>query len=109
MHRVAEWIKNRRNVTVDPVRMHPHVAHRQRNIFRERAWPVHTHALRVRAQMSAPRQTISAMPANYMPLAADDLAGEKILHVRTHFHDLPHELMPDHQGHRYGFPCPLVP
>ena len=40
------------------------------------------------------------MPADDMPLAADDFAGEKVLDLRPDLDDLADELMPDDHGNR---------
>src|SRR5580698_9423260 len=63
----------------------------------------------MRAQMPAPRQTIAAASTHYMTFAADDIAGMKIVDIRSRLDDLAHELMPDRHRHRNGALRPVVP
>ena len=67
----------------------PDIRHRQRDVFRERARPVHPHAHRVRAQVPPPRQAVPAPPANHVPFAAHQIAREEIHDVRAGLHDPP--------------------
>src|SRR5580692_5137929 len=59
--------------------------------------------------MAPPRQTIAAPAADYVTLAADDIAGEEIVDIRAHFDDFAYELVPDRHGHRDGALRPLIP
>src|ERR1039458_6329426 len=100
MHGVAERIEDRRHVEWNAFVMAPDVGHRKRDEFRKRARPVHAHALGMRAQMAPAGETVAAAAADYMALAADEIAREEVRNVGADFHDLPHEFVPD--GHRYG-------
>ena len=65
--------------------------------------------LRVLAQVPAAGQAIAAAAADDVSLAADDLAGVKILDVRADLDDFADELMADDHRHRDGLLRPGVP
>ena len=98
VHGVAEGIENGGDIEVDAVMMPPDVGHGQRDVFGERAGPVHAHALRVRAQVAPAGQAIAAAAADHVAFAADDIAGEEIGHVGADLDDLAHEFVADHQA-----------
>ena len=81
MHRIAEGIEDGRNFMVDAGVMPPDICHRQRDQFGKRAGPIHAHALRICTEMTPACETIAAAPADQMPFTADDIAGEKVVHV----------------------------
>src|SRR4051794_24948921 len=89
--------------------MHPNVRHRQGQIFRKGSGPIDADAFGVSAEMTAARQAIAAMPANHMTLAAYELAREEIFYIRTDLNDFADKFVTDNQGHRDGFPRPIVP
>ncbi len=89
--------------------MLPHVHHRQHDVFGEGAGAIHSHALRVRAQVAPPGQTIAAAPADHVPFPADQIAGMKIGDVGADFHDFSAEFVPDDQRHVNRVLRPLIP
>ena len=109
VHRVAERIENRGDVEIDSRSMTPDVGHRQDDIFGERARPVHADAHGMRAQMPSAGETIAAASAHHVAFAADNIAGMKIVDVRSHFDDFAHEFMTDRHGNRNGALRPIVP
>ena len=62
----------------------PDVGHRQRDIFGERARPVHAHAHGVRAQVAPSGETVAAAAADHVAFAADHVAREEVGHVGAH-------------------------
>ncbi len=106
---VAERIENRGYVFVDRLRVHPHVGHRQGEVLGESSRAIDADALREGAKMAAAGEAVATPPAHDVPLAAHDLAGEKIGDVRTDFHDLADELVTDHHRHGNGLGGPRVP
>ena len=109
VHGIAKRIEDRRNLLVDLRIMPPDVRHRQRDKLRKRSRPIHPDAQRMRAQMPPPRQTVPAPPAGHMALAAHNVARIKIIHIRSHRHNLADKLMPNRHRHRNGLLRPLVP
>ena len=89
--------------------MPPYIRHRQRDVFGESARPVHTHALRIRAQMPASGEAVPALSANDVAFAAHDVAGRKTADIRPDFNDLTDKLVPDDQPNRYRLSRPAVP
>src|SRR5258708_26658337 len=88
VNRISEMIEDRSDLTRDGARVLPYVHHRQDNVFGERARAVHSHALRVRAQVTPSGETIAATPAYNVPLTTDKVAGVKICHVGSDFDNL---------------------
>ena len=109
VNRISEGIENRGDFARDGARVLPDVHHRQDDVLGERARAVHSHALRVRAQVAPPRETIAAAPADHVPFPADQIAGMKIRHVGSDFDNLSAEFMPDDQRHVNGGARPIVP
>jgi hypothetical protein len=109
MDGVAERVENCRNLTRDCWGMPPNIRHRQRDVFGECARPVDADALRVGAQMPPPRQAISALPANDVAFAADDVARRKSADVRSDLNDFTDKFMADDEADRDGLPRPFVP
>src|SRR5277367_6407611 len=89
--------------------MPPDIGHRQRDEFSERSGPIDANAGCVRTQMPSPRQTIAAASTCDMPLTAHDVAGIKVVDVRSDLDDLSDKFMSDGHRHRNGLLCPLVP
>ena len=89
--------------------MLPDVGHRQGDVFGERAVAVDADALRMRAEVAPARHAVAAAPADQMPLAADEIAGMKVVDVSADLDDLADELVPDHQRDRDGALRPGVP
>ena len=109
MHRVAEGIEDGRDLMVDAGVMPPDVGHWQRDEFGECAGTVHANALRISAQMPSSGKAVAAAAADHMPFAADDIAGEKVVDVRTDGNNLADKLMTDGHGHGDRLLRPLVP
>src|SRR5258708_22348332 len=109
VNRISERIEDRSDLTRDGARVLPYVHHWQDNVFGERACAVHSHALRVCAQVTPACETVAAPPAYDVPLPADKIAGVKIRHVGSHFDNLPAEFMPDDKWHVNFGPRPIVP
>src|SRR5580765_431705 len=59
--------------------------------------------------MTPAREAVSAMAANDMAFAADNLPGKKVFHVGTNLNDLADELVADDHRHRNGLLRPIVP
>src|SRR5437773_12274737 len=89
--------------------MPPYIRHRQRDVFGERARPVHTHALGMCAQVPASGEAVPALAANHVTLAAHDIAVRKAADIRPGFNDLADKLVPDDQPNRYRLSRPVVP
>jgi hypothetical protein len=109
VHRVAEWVEDRRNVSVDRRLVVPDVRHRQRDELGERAGPVHADPGGVVAEVAPACHAVPASAAHDVSLAADEVAGAEVAHVRPDVHDLADELVPDHEGNRHRLLGPLVP
>src|SRR5213075_854391 len=90
-------------------RVDPHVGHRQGEVLGESSRAIDADALRERAKMSPAGEAIATPPAHDVPLAAHDLAGEKIGDVRTDLDDLADELVADDHRHGNGLGRPRVP
>src|SRR5256885_2656098 len=80
VRRVAKRIENGSDIAVNTIRVNPDIRHGKRQIFRECARTIDTDAHGIRAEMTAARETISAVAANDMAFAADNLTGKKVLH-----------------------------
>ena len=109
VNRISKGIEDRGDFVRDRLRVLPDIHHRQDNIFRERARPVHADALRVRAQVAPPGQTIAAAPADDVPFPADQIPGMKVGHVRADFDNLSAEFVPDYERHMDRGSRPVVP
>src|SRR5580698_5472111 len=59
--------------------------------------------------MPASRQTIAAAAAHHVPLAAHDVAGMKIVHIRPGLLDFADEFVADRHGDGYGALRPFIP
>ena len=66
-------------------------------------------ALGVRAEVAAPGHAVAAAPADEVALAADEVAGVKVVDVAADLDDLADELVSDDQRHRHGALRPGVP
>ena len=106
---VAERVEDRGDVLVDPGPVVPDVRHRQRDQLGEGARPLHAEPDRVRAQVPPPGHAVAAAAADDVALAADDVAGMEVAHVRADLDDLAHELVPDHERHRDRLLRPGIP
>ena len=109
VHGVAEGIEDRGDVEVDARRVLPDVRHRQRDVLGERARAVDADALGVGAEVPAPGHAVAAAAAHEVPLAADDVAGREVVHVRADRDDLADELVADDHRHRDRALRPGVP
>ena len=109
VHRVAEGIEDGRHFAGRCRDVPPDIGHGQRNQFGEGPGAVDAHALRRSAQMPPPGQAVAAAAAHHVALAADDVAGIEVVHVRSDGDDLAHELMADRHGHGNRLLRPLVP
>ncbi len=69
-------------------------------ILGERAGPIDADALGVLAQMPPAGEAVAAAAADDVALAADDVAGVKVVDVRADLDDLADELVAD--DHRHG-------
>src|SRR5205814_8479525 len=87
----------------------PYVRHRQRNVFRKGARPVHSDAFGIRAKVAASGEAVAAAPANNVPLATDNLAGKEIRNVGADLHDFTHKLVSYHHWNGDGLFRPGVP
>src|SRR5579859_6112529 len=87
MNCIAKGIEDRRHLLVDTGMVPPDVGHRQGDIFGKRAGAIHPYTLRIGAEMPPAGHAVTATSADYVPLAADDVAGIKIVHIRP---DLDH-------------------
>jgi hypothetical protein len=59
--------------------------------------------------MPPSRQAVSALSANDVAFAADDVAGCKSADVRPDLNDFTDKFMADDQADRYGLPRPFIP
>src|SRR5882757_8546227 len=89
--------------------MPPVIAHRQRDKLREGARTIHTHARRKGAEVAASGKTVAAAPTGDMSFAADNIAGMKVVYIRSNLDDLTNKLVADHHRHRNRLLRPLVP
>ena len=99
MDGIAEWIEYCRRFKIHFCAVPPDIAHRQHNIFREGSIPVNADTHGVRAEVPPPGQTIATPPADYVTLAAHNIAGTKVLPIRSHLDNLTHKFVADDQGH----------
>jgi len=109
VHRVAERVEDGGHVAVDGRVVVPDVGLRHRHVLREGAGTVDADALGAGAQVPAAGQTVSALAADDMPLAADHLAGEEVGDVGADRRHVDDELVADHHRHRDGLLGALVP
>ena len=63
----------------------------------------------MRTQVPTPGEAVPAVPADDVSLAANDLAGEEVLDLRSDLDDLADELMPHDHRHRDRLLRPRVP
>ena len=89
--------------------MLPDVGHRQGDVLGESAGAVDADALCMRAEVTPARHAVAAAPADQMPLAADEIAGMKVVDVTADLDNLADELVADHQRDRDGALRPGVP
>ncbi len=106
---VSEWIEDGGHVQIDVFLVAPDVGHRHGDVVGERAGPIHAHALGVRAEMAAASETIAAAAAHHVSFAADDVAGVKVVDVRSGGDDFADEFVADHQRNRDRALRPGVP
>src|SRR5207244_8015804 len=78
-------------------------------VLGEGAGAVDADALGVFAQVATAGQAVAAVPADDVPLAADDLTGAEILDARADLDDPADELVADHERHRDGLLRPGIP
>jgi len=71
---LAEPIEDRRDLAIDAGALVPDVRDQHRDQLGERARTVDTDALRVRAEVTPPRQAVATAPADDVPFGADDVA-----------------------------------
>ena len=109
MHRIAERIEDRRHIAVDIGGVVPDIRHRQGEILRKGARPVHAHALRRLAEVAAAGETVAAATADDMPFPRHDVAREEVVHIGADGDDLADELVPDRHRHGNRFLGPGVP
>ncbi len=109
VHSVAEGIEDGRHLAVDAMVVPPDIGHGQRDQFGKGPCAVHPHTLRRSAEMPPSGQAVAAAPADHMPLATDDIAGEKVVDIRPDCDDLAHKLMPHRHGHWNRLLRPLIP
>src|SRR5947207_11120866 len=109
MHRVAEGIEDGGNLQRDRLRMLPHTHHGYHDVFGKSPRQVHAHALSVSAEVAAPGKAVAAASADDVALAADNIPGIVVSHVRAHLDDLSHKLVADDQGNRDSGAGPLIP
>ena len=83
VHGVAERIETGKHIERDRRIGVPAVVLRDRDKFGPGAGAIDADALGVRAKVTAPGQTIAAMPAGDMSLADDEIASRKSAHVST--------------------------
>jgi len=79
--RISEGIENRRDFVRNRVSVLPDIHHGQDHIFRECARAIHADSLRVRAQMPAPGQAVTAASADDVTFPADQISGMKVGNV----------------------------
>ena len=77
--------------------------------FRERALTIHADALRVRAKMTPAGETVSAMSADDVTFAGDEIARRKTFHAIADAIDDADEFMADDHRHRDRLLRPRVP
>ena len=109
VHRVAERVEDRRDVSIDRTFVMPHVGHRKRDVLGERARPVHADPLRERAEVASPRHAVPAPAADDVAFPAHEVALAEVAHVGADLGDLADELVPDDQRQRHVLLGPLVP
>ena len=110
VHGVPERVEDRRHLLVDPGPVVPDVRHRQRRRSSANApGPLHAEPDRVGAQVAPAGHAVAAAAADDVPLAADDVAGAEVAHVRADLDDLADELVPDHERHGNRLLRPRVP
>src|SRR5215831_18071794 len=109
MHGISEGIKNRRDLDGDSRAMFPDIAHWQHDELGKRPRAVYPHPLGICAEMSPSSEAIAAATADDMALSAHQFSRVEVVHVRSDFHDLAHELVPDDERNWDGRACPLVP
>jgi hypothetical protein len=89
--------------------MMPDICHRQREVFREGAGPIHADPTRVRAQVSSSRETVAASPTDYVSFTTHDLTWEEVVHIASYFNNLAYELVSHDHWNRDGFLRPGIP
>src|SRR5205807_3493321 len=75
-----------------------HVGGGHGDVLGERAVAVHADDAGVLADVAVAGAALETVSAHYMPLGGDELPGLELRHAAAHRHDLPGELVPDHQG-----------
>src|SRR5579871_6035928 len=59
--------------------------------------------------MAPSGEAVPAPAANYVPLAAHNVAWKEVVDVRPDLYDFSHKFVPDRHRHMNGLLCPLVP
>src|SRR5688500_10749423 len=109
MDRVAQRVKDGRDVFIDARTMMPHVGHWQCEILGERPRPVYADAAGVRTEMPPTSKTVSTTPADHVTFAAPNLPREEVIYIAADFDDFAHELVSNHHGNGNGPLRPVVP
>ncbi len=106
---VTERVEDGSDIRIDARAVDPGIGHGQGKVLGKCAGAIDADALGIGAQMATAGQAIAAMAADDVALAADDLAGEKVAHVRADLDDFADEFVADDHGNRDGFSCPVIP
>src|SRR5262249_8538197 len=109
MDGIAERIEDCGHFLVHIRFVTPDVAHGQYNVLCEGTGAVDTKARGECAQVAASSEAVATASAGDVSLAADDVAGMEVVHVRANLDDLPDKLMSDHHRDRNRLLRPLIP
>src|SRR5947209_2307010 len=109
MHRVAERVEDGLHLAGDRAVVDPDVGQGQGEVAGKSPRPVDSYALGVLAQVTAAGQAVPAVSADDVPLAADDLAGLKVLDVGADLDNAADEFVADDERHGDGLLGPGVP
>ena len=102
-------VEDRGDLLVDARPVMPDVRHRQCDVLGERPIAADAETDGVRAEVAPAGEAVAAPAADHMALAADEVARMEVADVRSHLHDLAHELVADHHGHGNRPLRPIVP
>src|SRR5271165_1216994 len=106
---IAQGIEDRGGVAVQAWIVPPDVGHRQSDVLREAAGPVHSDARGARTQLAAAGHAVAAAAAHYVAFARDQFAGTKIDDIGADLNDLANEFMPDRHRNRDRLLGPGIP
>ena len=109
MDSVAEGVEYRCHVAIDVLLVMPDIGHRQDQLLGKRTRPINANPLRVRTQVAATCQAVTAAAADDMPFATDHVAGMEIGDIVADLDNRTYELMANNQRHRDRLTGPLVP